>query len=513
MLADLILYNFKVIPIGKMSFAGVDILAIHDNKIVFLGPREALGGLRGPSTRTLDCLGGVLLPGFNDAHCHPFAYAVTKRYADCASSQIRGIADIQAMLRRWTADQGEQLWIRGANLDIDLLEEKRYPTRWEIDAAVSHLPVVLVDRAGQHCVLNTMALERCGIRDSAFDFEARGISIDNDSKLPNGIIYSTCEQVARAIPPLSNDELEMGLREVNRELLSHGITSIQDTSWTNEFRHWCTYQGIKENNLLTPRVTMLAGIDALDEFVRLGLRTGAGDISLRLGAIKLALDESSGSGDPPQADLDVLAIRAHTAGFQLAFHVSNLNLLRMSLQTLDVVERNTGRRCYRPRFEHCPICPTSLLPNLAHSGAIVVSQPNLLCKTGVAYARKADQEQLTWIFPYRSLVDSGINLAFSSDSPLTACDPLEGMRIAVTRDIEGGPISTDTEAVTAAQAIDMYTRVGAYCSNEEIVKGSLAPGQLADLVVLDCDGAESVEKILNASVLMTLVDGKLAWAQ
>lgn len=513
MSADLILYNFKVTPIGKMSFAGVDILAIQDNKIFFLGPREALGGLRGPSTRMLDCLGGVLLPGFNDAHCHPLAHAVTKRYADCASGRIQRITDIQEMLKKVAAEHCGQRWMRGANLDIDILEERRYPTRWEIDAAVPHLPVVLVDRAGQHCVLNTMALERCGIQDDANDLEARGISIDNGRKIPNGVVRGTCEQVARAIPPLSNDELEIGLKEANRDFLSHGITSIQDTSWTNEFRHWLAYRGFKDNNLLTPRVTMAVSIDALDEFARLGLRTGAGDASLRLGAIKLALDESTGSGDPSQADLDLAAIEAHTAGFQLAFHVSNLNLLYMSLQTLDALERDTGRRCHRPRFEHCPICPTSLLPNLAHSGAIVVSQPNLLSKTGAAYTRKADQEQLTWVFPYRSLTDAGINLAFSSDSPLTTCDPLEGMRIAVTRNIGGEAMLADTEAVTVAQAIDMYTRVGAYCSNEEMLKGSLAVGQFADLVVLDCDGCDAVEEIVNANVLMTLIDGKLVWAQ
>jgi predicted amidohydrolase YtcJ len=313
---------------------------------------------------------------------------------------------------------------------------------------------------------------------------------------------------------LSHEEIEIGLRAADQEFLSHGITSIQDTSWSNGYRHWQAMQQFKERKLLTPRIAMHAGIDALDEFIQHGLKTGAGNESLRLGAIKLALDESTGSDNPPQSDLDLLALNAHLSGFQLAFHVPNINLLRMSLQSLRFVANSTGQRCLRPRFEHCPVCPTSLLPELAHSGAIVVSQPNLLYQTGSAYLSEVTEEQLQWIFPYRSYVNSGIKLAFSSDSPLTPCDPFHAIKTAVTRNVGSGATLSKHEEVSLAQALDMYTRAGAYCSSEETLKGSLAPGQLADLVVLDCDGDEHLEEdLFNANVLMTLVDGKVVWAR
>ncbi len=155
-----------------------------------------------------------------------------------------------------------------------------------------------------------------------------------------------------------------------------------------------------------------------------------------------------------------------------------------------------------------------MLPELAHSGAIVVSQPNLLYQTGHAYLSAVDEEQLQWIFPYQSYVNCGIRLAFSSDSPLTPCDPLHAIKTAVTRKVGGGAMLNKHERVSLAQALDMYTRAGAYCSNEEELKGSLALGQLADLVVLNCDEDERLaENLFNANVLMTLVDGKVVWAR
>jgi predicted amidohydrolase YtcJ len=421
---------------------------------------------------------------------------------DCAAPHVRCIDDVQSILRNKAAESDGDRWVRGSNLSVDVLAEKRLPTRWELDAAVPHLPVVLIDRAGQFCILNTQALKRCGMGE------------DTPAKSAAGVIFGSNDRVARAIPPLSHAEIEIGLRAADREFLSHGITSIQDTSWSNGYRHWQAMQQFKERRLLTSRITMHAGIDALDELAQHGLKTGTGNDTLRLGAIKLALDESTGNDNPPQADLDQLAMNAHRAGFQLAFHVPNTNFLRMSLQTLRVIENSTGQRCYRPRFEHCPVCPPFLLPELASSGAIVVSQPNLLYQTGPAYLSEVDDEQLQWIFPYRSFVNCGIQLALSSDAPLTPCNPLQALRTTVTRAVEGGKKLAQHEAIGLVQALDMYSRAGAYCSNEEALKGSLAPGQLADLVVLDCGGEEHLsDAFFNASVSMTLVDGKVVWTR
>ena len=244
------------------------------------------------------------------------------------------------------------------------------------------------------------------------------------------------------------------------------------------------------------------------------MKTGYGDGFLRLGAAKIALDESTGRDDPPQKDINHLAMNAHLAGYQLAFHVPNVHLLRKSLRALIFVEFSSGQRSLRPRFEHCPVCPPSLLLDVANSGAIVVSQPNLFHETGPVYMDEVAEEELQWVFPYRSYVEHGIEVAFSSDAPLTSSDPFQALITAVSRSVRGGAVLNKQEQIGLPQALKMYSRSGAYCSGEEALKGSLAVGQAADLVVLDGVGRNCLEDVFSdASVMMTLIDGRVVWSQ
>jgi len=514
MAADLILENLSVVSGCVGSTSPIDFIAIKDARIQYLGPKSALSEFLGPKTSTYDCHGGIVVPGFNDAHCHPIAYAATRGYVDCAAS-VRSIADLQMVLRNASAMSSDGRWIRGAHVRASALREGRLPTRWELDAAVPHRPVVLVDESGQYCILNSLALNHCGIFDYGRTTTPRTLPPDDhDSSLMQGIVFGRNARIANAIPPLDRDEFEIGLSAANRDFLSRGITSMQDTSWTNSFRHWESIQTIKEKKLLSPRITMLAGIDSLDEFVRHRLMTGAGNASLRLGAIKLALDESSGNDDPPQEELDNLALKSHLAGFQLAFHAPNANLFEKALGSLEHVARLTGGACQRPRLEHCPVCPPRLMPALFKSRAIVVSQPNLLYQFGPGYLAETSGVQLSWLYPYRTCLAAGIGLAFGSDAPLTPCDPLRAIATAATRCVEGGKTLQQSESISLMQALDAYTRAGAYCSNEEGIKGSLAAGQLADLVLLDDKGnALDESNLFDATVSTTIIGGQVVWAR
>ena len=482
MAADLILRNFRT------PDPALELLAVRGRHIVYAGAVAAFDALRGAQTHIIDCDGGWLLPGFNDAHCHPLAHALTLRQVDCGGAGVNSIAGVQAALRAAAVQRPGQSWLRAARCDPSRLLEGRLPDRGELDAAVPDRPLLLVAHDGQRCALNSRALSCCGIA----------------ADCPDGIVAGNDERVARALPPPDDAEIEAGLRAASRDYLSRGITSLTDTSWSNTVAHWQMLQLFKQRDLFAPRLSMLAGIDAIDAFAQQGLRSGAGNAQLRLAGVKLALDESRGGCT--QAELDALALHAHRAGFQLAFHVPDIELLRLSLRALAHVRAEAGS-VLRPRFEHCPLCPPQLLPELAHSGAVVVSQPNLLWQTGPAYLREATAEQLGWVFPYRSFLAAGIPLAFSSDSPLTPCDPLAAIKTAVTRQVEGGAQLAADEAITPAQAIDAYTWAGAWASGEETEKGRLAPGQLADLVLLDGNSPAA------ARVRLTLLDGRVVWAR
>lgn len=490
--ADLILIDCAALT--PVPHAAAEMIAVKDGRISFIGPRSARRDLAAARTRVVECGGGLVVPGFNDAHCHPLAHAATLRHIDCSPPGVASIAQLQAVLR---GHSGPNLWIRAAGCDGETLAEGRLPTRHELDQAVCDRPVILVERSGQSCVLNSRAMEACGLE--------HGLNAD-------GVVSGADGRLARALPPLSAEELEIGLRQASRLYLENGITSLQDTSWSNGHRHWTALRHFKDSGILAPRVTMLAGLDALEEFTSRGLRTGDGDGDLRLGAMKIALDESTATAHPSQDAIDDAALRAHLAGFQLSFHVPDLALLHRALNALTMVRRLSLTECLRPRFEHCPICPPPLLPDIVQSGAILVMQPNLFHAAGPRYLRHLDPDQLGWISPVRSILAAGIEVAFGSDAPLTPCSPLAGVAISVTRRVEGGACLVPAEGLAAETALRCYSGAGARCSFEDHDKGGIAVGMRADLVVLDGNPLTIPScQIAAIRPRLTILGGAVVW--
>lgn len=518
--ADLILCNLVAFTPHPASGARrADLIAIRDGRILHVGDRSVRAALAGPHTRVIDCQGATVVAGFNDAHCHPVAFAMTTRYVDCSPARVGSIPELIDVLRSRAADLPPGNWLRAANYDPATLAERRPPNRWELDRASPGHPAILIDRAGQHCVLNNRALALCGIEESAQPSDAGLIHRDPESGRINGVISGNHAQVAAAIPPLAQDEVEAGLRAANRIFLESGITSLQDTSWSNTPAHWQAMADYKRRGLLGPRVSFCVGADAVAAFAEQGLRTGSPHPdcepgALRIGAAKIALDESTNTPDPPQELLDDTALAAHLAGFQLAFHVPDLGLLRRSLDTLEFLRETCFQSCCRPRFEHCPACPPEWMGRLAASGAVVVAQPGLLQLAGPAYRESVPTGQQHGLFPFRSFLRHGIPLAFGSDTPLVSCAPLNGLQAAVTRrDDAGGRIAAE-EAISVLEALRLYTYGGAYAAGEDDAKGTIRPGQRADLVVIAGAGElATAEDLERAQAVMTLIDGKVAWAQ
>jgi hypothetical protein len=509
--ADLIIHNAKVITLDqKVSVA--EMVAIKGNIILAVGGKDDVDRLKDPNTRMIDCEGRTVVPGFNDAHCHPIPFAITMRCVDCSPLMVRSISDLQARLRKYSEDIATSKWIRAAKYKEAQLVEKRHPTRKDLDEATPNNPTILVHESGKRCVLNSLALQLLGITKNTPDPTGRHIGRDEKTLEPNGIIYGRNEQVEKGIPPLDEEELRQGIRLVNQDYLSHGITSVQDTTWSNSLRHWKSFQGFKESGILIPRVTMLVGSDAVQEFQESALRTGSGDSQLRIGGAKIALDESTGNDHPPQEEINKHALQAHRAGFQLAFHVNDIYSLQTALAALQYIVQNDPNHCTRPRLEHCAFCPPELIPKLKAFHVIVATQPSFLYYLGETYRRDVTAEQREWLYPLRSFRSQGVTTAISSDSPLFPCNPFTGIYVAVTRKDSDGYAVTPQESISPLDALAAHTLWPAYASFEETSKGSLTPGKLADLIVLSDDITKTEpEGILNTRVVMTIIDGKVVW--
>lgn len=510
-LADLILYNAGVITLDQKQPAA-ELVAVKGNKILGVGGKESLGMFKGAETRLVDCEGGTVVPGFNDAHCHPLSYAATLLYVDCSPAAVKDIAGIQAGIRRRAERAPAGRWVRAAKYDEFHLAGRRHPNRWELDKAAPRNPAILVHSSGSICVLNSLALSLLGITRETPDPPGGRIGRDPETGEPDGLIVGRNEQVERGVPPLDKEELAEGVRLAALEFLSNGITSLQDTGWSNDLNHWQTFQKLKERGILPVRVTVLAGSDNLEEFKNSGLSTGSGDEQLRVGGVKIALDESTGCPRPPQEDLNDHALRAHKAGFQLALHVNDLYTLEAALAALDFILQEVPRPDHRHRLEHCAVCPPGLLRRLGASGAMIVTQPPFLYRMGDRYLEGVSSDQLGWVYPTGSFLKRGLKVAASSDLPVAPCNPLDGVYAAVARKTETGRTLSPWERVSPLEALKMYSLWGAYASFEDGIKGSITPGKLADLAVLSGDPTRTTpEEIREIKVMLTVIDGRVVW--
>ena len=512
MLADLILTNANIITMNPAN-PTAGLVAIRGNKIRLVGDNDQLGGVRGAKTKIIDCRGKTVVPGFNDAHCHIFAFIRKLGSIDLSPPRVSSIADIKAAVRQRAQSIPAGNWITATDYNEFYLAEKRHPSRRDLDEAAPEHPVVLAHSSLHACVLNSLALVMAGITRETPEPPGAVIDREIDSGEPSGLLFEMVGYIrGQVLPPLSDEELAEGIALANRHYLSMGITSLQEASFNNDYARWQALQRFKDSGELKSRVSMMSGFYALPRFQERGLVFGSGDERLRLGGVKIVLNETAGKLQPPQEELNKQALDSHRAGFQLAIHCVEPGTVAAAITALEYVAGQSSPAGRRHRLEHCSECPPDLLERLKHIKAMVVTQPPFIYYSGERYLATIPPERQRWLYIIKSLLDSGLVVAGSSDSPVVPDNPLVGIYAAVTRRAETGQELLPQEAVSAQQALAMYTTGAAYASFEENIKGAIAPGKLADMVILSDDPLKSpLEQLKDIRVEMTILDGKVAW--
>jgi predicted amidohydrolase YtcJ len=264
----------------------------------------------------------------------------------------------------------------------------------------------------------------------------------------------------------------------------------------------------------------------------LGLMTGLGDHRLRIGPIKLFSDgsligrtaavfepfledprpDNLGLEMMPQDELDAVVKQAHDAGFQVATHAIGDRAIHMVLTAYERALAANPRPDHRHRIEHCGICRPDLIERIARGGVLPVSQPIFIPEYGDGFLRHLGHERCQLTYPFKSFLDAGVNLVFSSDCPVSAFEPLKGIQAAVEEQTGSGQPYAPAEAISVEEAIRRYTVAGALASFEEHDKGSVAVGKLADFAVLERDPATvPPSEIANVRVLATIIGGETVY--
>jgi predicted amidohydrolase YtcJ len=506
-------------------------MAIRDGRILAVGTNDAIRKLKGARTQVVDLGGHFVMPGFNDAHVH-----LEEAALELLSVDLRGTRSLQEMQQRIavsakTAASGE--WLVGGGWDQTLWPDGKLPDRQDIDAVSGGHPAVFSRVDGHIAVANTAALKAGGVTSQTQAPE--GGKIDHDANgEPTGILRETARALVESkIPPPTPTRRRRAAELALADAARWGITSAQDNSSWEAF---LTYGELEREGKLTLRISEWLAFDdplsllethrahypANDPMLHTAMLKGFMDGSLgsRTAALLAPYSDDPGNSGLPryeQGKLNRMAIERALAGFQIGFHAIGDRAVQTALDAFAEAERsakeNDKTRDFRFRIEHDQVVTPGQFAQYKKLGVIASMQPShLLTDMNWAVARIGSERAKT-SYAWKEFLDQGVPLAFGTDYPVEPITPFRGLYAAVTRKNEAGTKEYFPEQkLTIEQAIAAYTTGSAYAQFAEKDKGTLAPGMLADFVVLDRDLTKvAPPEILKTRVLRTVVGGKTVY--
>ena len=523
--ADLLLINANVVTL-EPGIPVADAVAVAGDTILAVGKGKEVVKLAGPGSKWIDCRGLALIPGLIDAHLHLLALAAARHGLDCSPQAISSIRELLELVRGRAEGTPPGRWVRAFGYDHLSLNEGRHPTRWELDSAASHHPVRLDHRSGHATVLNSRGLQMAEIDRDTPDPVDGVIDRVEVTGEPTGLLLDAATFLRHRLGPSAEPaELEDRIAGLSQTLLSYGITSVQDAGPGNDLSRWETFRGLRESGRLMCRMTMMAGIAHLAEFREMGLCWGDGDDRLRLGHSKIMLTLTTGVLQPSVDALHQMVKHSHCEGIPVAIHAVEQEAVAAAVQVLrenPPILTGTAARS-RDRIEHCAECPPELVSQVAECGAMVVTQPGFIYWNGEAYGQRVEPSLLPHLYAVGALDRAGVPLAFGSDAPVTDPNPWPAIYSAVTRGTNQGRTLPPSDCgdfgqagmghgIAVARALRLHTLGGAWAEGTQDRKGTIRPGKLADLVLLDTDPT-TVEpsRLKDIRAVMTIVGGEVVW--
>jgi predicted amidohydrolase YtcJ len=533
--ADRVLFNGKIITVDQANSI-VEALAIKDGKFLAVGSSPEIMDLAGRKTEVIDLELKTVLPGIIDSHTHPSLAASLVTEINCRQPAVQNIGDILRMVRGRAEELGPGKWVRGGNFNDSKLSEKRHITRRELDEAAPDNPVFILSDTGHQCLVNSKALELAGVNQHTQD--PPGGKIDRDqSQEPTGLLYETATFLAsRVIPSYTVQELKEGFKSVLDQFSEWGITSTHDASGYNLAIR--AYQQLLKEGVAKVRLNLMVSAfpkepvgAQLDEAItNLGLESGFGNDWLRVMTLKIMGDGSGAGGTAgvyePQnrgpkglglmmTDPEIierLVIKAHQSGIRCSIHSIGDRGIDIALDCIEKAQQMKPIPDMRHRLEHNSCCTPRQLKRIKALGVAPSSSIGYMYGLGDQYYENFGPERSRWLHPHRTMQEMGIIAGGNNDCPITYYGPFVQMYAAVTRKTQNGKVIGPEEAISLLDAIRIYTWNGAYLSKDEDRLGSIEPGKLADLIVIDRDILSlPPEELLETRVLMTIVDGKTVY--
>ena len=493
--------------------------------------------------RVVDLRGATVLPGFHDAHNHMIGFGMSLAEVDLRSSAVGSLDELYAAIARRAETTAPGEWVVGAGYDQNKLGA--HPHRDALDRAAPGRRVWLRHTSGHMCVVNSPVLADLGLDAAATELPGGRVATDDGGR-PTGLLEERAQLLVGSLVypyPLSELTQAIGraaerIPEGRRHQLHRGRHRRRlDRAQPGRARRLPGRQGHRHargpgradggqrgaapaRRARQRRPGGRAGPGHQDRLRRrLAPARRGEDIRRRIpgGAHRRAdrpvrrrrrPGDGRGYLQADAADLQATIIAAHRSGWQVATHAIGDLAIDVVLDAYERALAAYPRRDPRHRIEHFAVVQPRQVARAAGLGVIAVPQGRFATELGDGMLAAVGPARHGWLYRQRSLLEAGMVLPGSSDRPVVAGAPLLGIADMVNRRTASGAPFNPGEAITAQQALHAYTRGSAYASRQEHVKGSIAPGMLADLVVLSEDPtAVSPERIAGLAVLATIVDG------
>jgi predicted amidohydrolase YtcJ len=531
---ELLLVNGKL-HTQDPAYPGATAVAIRSGRFWAVGSDSEIRALAGPGAQIVDLAGQRALPGLHDAHFHLYDWALGLTRLTLAGA--RSLADLRQRLAQRVSQAAAGTWILGQGWNESQWPISRMPTRADLDHVALHHPVALW-RSDLHLVVtNSEAMHRAGIGSSTPD--PPGGVIDRDTAgQPTGVLRELAIDLLTAVVPQpTEEETVTALRQGLALLHQLGLTGVHDYRLMDgadgppAFR---AYQRLRAADELSLRLWMHVSGAHLDEAIALGLRTGFGDEFLRVGHVKLFADggqgartawmlepyvDTGGLGLPlmPMTEMTHAIERANVAGLSVAVHAIGDRAIRELLDSLERLDGRHSQRLHRQvpnRMEHVQNIRPEDVARLATLNVVASVQP-IHVVDDMAMVEQSVGLRGRFTYAFRDLLEAGVPLALGSDCPVADPNPWWGIHAAVTRQRrDGNPPGGwyPAQRLTVAEAVWGFTMGPAQASGRSDELGSITPGKLADLVVLDRDilTIEPME-IADAQVVMTVLGGQVVY--
>jgi predicted amidohydrolase YtcJ len=530
--ADVVLRGGPIYTLDAVR-SWAEALAIRDGVLTYVGSEAGAEPFIGDQTRVVQLGGRSVLPSFQDCHIHPI-YSGVQAAILCDLSGDATAEQYVASIADCAERNPETAWIDGGGWLMSAFPSG-IPDRRLIDAVVSDRPVRLSSADGHSSWLNSKALEVAGItRDTPDPPDGR---IDRDPKTgePVGALQEGAMALVE-VPAPTPEQRQAGLQYALAHLNGLGITAFQDASEPDRVGDLATYREFDTRGALTARVVASLwwerdrGTEQIDELIARRAEYTHG--RLRATTIKIMQDGvienhtaallepylgKTGERGVPFVDpeeLKAIVTRLDLEGFQVHFHAIGDAAIRQSLDAVEAARKQNGNRGNRHHISHIQLFDPSDIPRFRQLGVAANFQPLW------AYADEyitdltipfLGPERSRWLYPIRSMLDSGAIVAFGSDWNVSSANPFEEMEVAITRMGPNGETDTpflSEERIDLASALAAFTINAAYVNGLESQTGSLEVGKSADLIVVDRNPFDvAPAELSELQVQLTLLEG------